>query len=131
MAEYDTRALYALAGGLLLGAAAYTFKWMPGSSPLLFAAAPSGALCGYFILQSWRNGSGREKLEPLLHYTSLLAFAWILLGWLFVRSAWLSQEATLLTLAFLLPAASDWLLERTTLKSFVPEPEAEIMSGEG
>ncbi|VVB57236.1 Uncharacterised protein [uncultured archaeon] len=127
MADFDTRAAYVLAGGILLGAGAFIFKWMPGADALIFAAAPAAALFGHFVLQSWRNGVGRDKLEPLMQYGAIIAFCWILMGWLFARSAWVAQEATLLALALLVPAAIDWLLERTTLKAFEPEPEPEMV----
>ncbi|MCL6089375.1 MAG: hypothetical protein M1530_04415 [Candidatus Marsarchaeota archaeon] len=122
----DTRAAYVLAAGLLLAVLAWQFKWLTGAPVIAFAIAPAAAVCGYHILQSWRKEAGREHIEPLLHYAVLVAAAWGLIGWLFARSGWTSQMATLLSAALLLPPAIDWLLERTTLRGSEPEPEMAV-----
>jgi hypothetical protein len=130
MTETDPRMSYSAVLGLGLGALAYSMHWASGAHPLLFAAPPAAAMAGYFLLDSWRTASGRERYEPLVSYGVVVVFAAVLFGWFFAASALASQLAALLCASLLLPVLVAWVLDRNTLKGDVDASVSEAPAAE-
>jgi len=129
MTETDSRMAYSAAFGLALGVLAYNLHWVSGAGFLAFAAMPAAALVGFYLLESWRDAAGRERIEPLVSFGIIVVFSAAIFGWFFARSSWVSQFSALMGASLLIPILIAWFLDRKTLKGDIDPSLSESSSG--
>ncbi len=114
---------YTLVGGLVVGWLALGMHMLPGAHLLIYATPMAAAVLGSFVLTTWRQSVGINRLEPLMGYAALVVMAWLVFGLLFAPSQFAGQISNLLAVSLLVPVVIDWLHDRRILKGGEDEPE--------